>query len=88
MTTIHKKFFDTPTQVAFYDCDADEYVGGIAFEDKIICGCCGAVIDIQDLIDTEEAALENDWDIPHYDPEVGALHIYDEWEDISHFITG
>ena len=46
-------FYDLPTQVKFYDFDSDEpsWIGGIAFEDKIICGCCGAVFEISDIYD-------------------------------------
>ena len=39
---MQKLFFEAPTQVNFYD--NGKYHGGIAYQDKIICGCCGAVI--------------------------------------------
>lgn len=50
-------FYDLPTQVKFVDFDSDKlsWIGGIAFEDKIICGCCGAVFEISDIYD------EADW---------------------------
>lgn len=43
--------FEIPTQVKFWDEDRNDYTGGIAFEGKIICGCCGGVIDIEDYLD-------------------------------------
>jgi hypothetical protein len=45
------KFFPVPTQVTFVD-DENEFQGGIAFEDKIICGCCGGIFE------TEETPVE------------------------------
>ena len=46
-------FYDLPTQVKFVDFDSDKlsWIGGIAFEDKIICGCCGGVFEISDIYD-------------------------------------
>lgn len=40
-------FYNSPTQVLFYD--GDHYVSGIAFEDKVICGCCGSVYYVEDV---------------------------------------
>ena len=34
-------YFDVPTQVKFWGYGSKRYYGGIAFQDKIICGCCG-----------------------------------------------
>lgn len=46
-------FYELPTQVKFADFDSDKpsWIGGIAFEDKIICGCCGGVFEISDIYD-------------------------------------
>lgn len=44
-----KIFYATPTQVKFrseYD-DEDQY--GIAFENVVICGCCGGVSELDDV---------------------------------------
>ena len=38
-----KKYYNKPTQVKFYDVDNDLWVGGIAYHDEIICGCCGGI---------------------------------------------
>lgn len=53
---IMKKWYACPVQVAFCDVDNSEeddihYIRGIAYQDKVICGCCGGVIDIEELFD-------------------------------------
>ena len=50
-----KKYYEKPTQVKFYDIDEDRWVGGIAYEDYILCGCCGGKIEIFDLLMEAEA---------------------------------
>ena len=37
-------YFEVPTQVKFWDA---HYIGGIAYRNKIICGCCGHILDIR-----------------------------------------
>lgn len=75
MNTI--KWFEIPTQVAFYDIDAGKFYGGIAYQNKIICGCCGGVLDIEELYDyAEECEYEG--------PFIMELN----WEDISEAIAG
>ena len=59
--TTEKKFFEHPTQVSFREIvDGAIVIGhGIAYQDYIICGCCGGTIDIQELQeDYEEYAKE------------------------------
>ena len=70
--------FDRPTQVVFADPDnADCWIVGIAYKDEIICGCCGGIFDIGDVIDcARENGIEE------------AIYPYDSWEDISFAITG
>lgn len=43
------RYFDQPTQIAFYDNVANHYVGGIGYKDEVICGCCGGVLKIEDI---------------------------------------
>ena len=49
-------YYDKPTQVKFLDFDGEEpyWIGGIAFHDVVICGCCGGTIEISELYDIAE----------------------------------
>ena len=44
-----KKFFEEPTQVAFICTNdlSEEVRYGIAYQNKIICGCCGNVFELR-----------------------------------------
>lgn len=46
-----KPYYDVPTQVKFYDYDNKVTLGGIAYRDIVICGCCGGVIPIEEMDD-------------------------------------
>ena len=49
-------WYDTPTQVAWFD--EGSYAVGIAYRDEIICACCGGVVSIEDVIeDTPEGVI-------------------------------
>ena len=48
---IKKDYYPTPTQVRWGQMDDDgrlEEYFGIAFKDKVICGCCGYPADLDD----------------------------------------
>ena len=62
--------FDVPTQVAFWDVDGDHYVGGITYGDKIICGCCGGIIEIAEVYEFAPEGIE-------------PIVVYNEWVDLS-----
>ena len=49
-------YYDKPTQVKFIEFDSDEpyWIGGIAFHDVVICGCCGGTIEISELYERAE----------------------------------
>lgn len=47
-------FFTTPTQVKFYDSTNKKYLGGIAYKNKIICGCCGSAFEVSYIIKKAE----------------------------------
>ena len=51
-------WFENPVQVRVFDCiDEDgeaQFYNGIAFQDKVICACCGMVVDIDDLYDNAD----------------------------------
>ena len=44
-------FFETPTQVKFWDVDGGHYTAGIAYKNEIICGCCGGIFEIEEIIE-------------------------------------
>lgn len=46
-----KTYFEKPVQVAYWDVAGDHYVGGIAYHDEIICGCCGGVMEVEEVIE-------------------------------------
>lgn len=54
-----KKWYDYPKQVCFTDYNAEpdengEYyikICGIAWHDKVICACCGRVLDLEEIAD-------------------------------------
>lgn len=67
------KYFEIPTQVSFYDFYERSYVGGIAYEDKVICGHCGETFFIEDIYNL---APEN----------VAPIKILENWTDIEYEI--
>ena len=62
--------FETPKQVLFWDIDGEHYVGGIGYENTIICSCCGGIIDIQELYE--------------FTPDdIVPIMIFEDWVDIN-----
>ena len=52
-----KMYFETPTQVFFYE---GRYRTGIAYRDEIICGCCGDIYSIKEIYEwADEDGLMN-----------------------------
>ena len=43
-------YYGTPCQVKYWDPCEEEYVGAIAVYDYLICGCCGSVAKLSDVI--------------------------------------
>lgn len=71
-------YFEVPTQVKFWDAPSGgHYIGGIAYRDEIICGCCGGIFDISEIYESAPDTLEED-----------PIVIYDDWVDISSEIRG
>lgn len=68
--------FDYPTQVKFWDEDGARWIGGIGFKDIIICGCCGATIEIEEIYDSTPSWIDN------------PIKIYKNWLNISSEIKG
>lgn len=50
-----KQYFETPTQVLFKQDketmleNGAEWFAGIAYHDEIICGCCGGIVEIEEV---------------------------------------
>lgn len=69
-----KRFFEKPTQVMFRQDEETmqengaEWFAGIAYHDEIICGCCGGIIEMDEVetiqplpwVDIEDA-IAGDW---------------------------
>ena len=74
-------YYGTPCQVRFVDCGDPNNITisyGIAYKNEIICGCCGAILSIDEVIkDAEEAGI-------HWDDAIIEL----EWINISENIKG
>lgn len=70
-----KKYYDTPIQVRFYDEGDECYIGGIAYRSEIICGCCGGIFEIEDVINNTPNGL-----VP--------IREYKYWVDCSESIMG
>lgn len=68
-------YFEVPTQVKFWDAPSEDYIGGIAYRDEIICGCCGGVFDISEIYEFAPNTLEED-----------PIVVIDSWVDISNEI--
>lgn len=66
-------YFEIPTQVKFWD---GRYIDGIAYQDELICGCCGTTFRISENYEPAPDALEEDPII-----RVG-------WKSIKHKIRG
>lgn len=69
-----KTYYNEPVQIMFHDNSG--WNAGIAFEDKVICACCGNVISIGDLIEE----CDDDIACPIYE--------YKGWVSIAGQITG
>lgn len=78
-----KTYYETPTQVAFYEADPDTWHFGIAYLDDIICTCCGGVLHITEIIDDfNDYAKENGVKISK------PIYEYNSWADLNESLYG
>lgn len=71
-------YFAVPAQVKFWDAPSGgHYIGGIAYRDEIICGCCGSVFKINEIYESAPDALDND-----------PIVVYKGWVGLSSEICG
>ena len=72
------KFYEKPKQVVFADPEnPGDWLAGIAFQDSIICSCCGGVFEIEDVV---KQAKE--------DGVINPIYEYEDWSDITDDIVG
>ena len=70
-------YFTNPTQVMFYDSSNEKFIAGIGYNDEIICGCCGAIFEISDVLeDAQEMNISN------------PIRVFDTWVDLEDAIVG
>ena len=72
------RYFERPKQVMFADPDnPGEWLAGIAYREVIICGCCGGVFTIDEVLDmADEDGLS------------AGIYPYEDWTDIACEIAG
>lgn len=44
-----KSFYDVPTQVKFFSPEDNEIIAGIAYQNVVICGCCGGIFELDEV---------------------------------------
>ncbi len=56
-------FFEKPTQVKFLDpAKQRHWIGGIGYRDEIICGCCGSIFEVSELLeDNPNGVVQLPW---------------------------
>lgn len=69
-------YFEIPTQVMFWDEGEGKYAFGIGYRDEIICGCCGGIFEIEDIVAETPSGQQ-------------PIYSYgDDWTDLSEEIFG
>ena len=63
-----------PVQVMFYD--GESMCAGIMLGEHIICGCCGGLFEVEDIVEMARADGED------------AIRLFDTWADLSDEIRG
>ena len=48
------KYFEKPTQVAWFDGERERWTGGIGVDDYVICSCCGNKVPLNELYEAVE----------------------------------
>ena len=69
-------YYGTPCQVKYWDIDEQKYIGAICLRDEIICGCCGSICKIDEVVAAGVA------DGKHWDDVIIEL----DWVNISDYI--
>ena len=56
-----KTYYERPTQVRWLDTENKCWIGGIAYRDEIICGCCGSILELDEFKEGEVVELDKWW---------------------------
>ena len=82
-------YFTVPQQVKFWDEENECWIGGIAYCDEIICGCCGCTIDLDNFFDLEGNVLTHKGSSDDDEDEnCSNLMVYENWIDLDEAIRG
>lgn len=81
-------YFENPTQVRFYDLENDCWIGGICYGEKLICGCCGGVVNLNDFCGEYQDWYDMSTEEEKKKLPANPIEIYSNWVDISEAITG
>ena len=74
-----KRYYEVPKQVKWFDYNEDKWIGGIAFHDFIICGCCGSVLELNEfegentIYDVQNSETVNYDEVPRIDKGTNVL---------------
>ena len=55
-----KRYYEVPTQVRWFNADDKNWIGGIAYRNEIICGCCGSILELNEFEEGEVVEFR-DW---------------------------
>ena len=56
-----KRYYERPTQVRWFDTESNRWIGGIAYRNEIICGCCGSILELDGFEEDEVVELGKWW---------------------------
>ena len=54
-----KRYYERPTQVRWFDSVQKRWIGGIAYKNELVCGCCGGVYELDEFEEGEVVELGN-----------------------------
>lgn len=75
--------FETPTQVAWFDGEHEDWKGGIGVDDYIICGCCGGTVPLDEVYE-----MTDFYNADHPETPIKNPIVFLEWVDIDEEIRG
>ena len=56
-----KRYYPRPKQIRWLDTDNKRWIGGIAYKDEIICGCCGSILKLDEFKEGEVVEFDKWW---------------------------